>query len=342
MHCVQPADCRLRPATYDDVDAVCDVINAYSLDLLGVGSDLRCNLISTWETPGFSMETDTCVALSAEGVILGYAEVEDTEEPHVILHSWMRVHPTSQKRAVGHALLSWIEERALQSVTKAPKGARVAVRQGMPDLDTDAGALLEDHGFRVVRAFQRMTIDLDAEIREPLWPAGIEIKTLDLEKDLAETVHVIRDTFADHWGHVEKPFEEELAQWNHRFRSDPEFDASLCHLAFAEGSIVAYSLCEATHPEDSAMGVVGVLGVARAWRRRGLALALLNHSFRVFKERGRERVCLGVDATSLTGAHRLYGAAGMVPTRHFNTYEKELRAGRDLTLQALEQKDDES
>lgn len=342
MHYTQSANWSLRSATRDDIAAVCAVIHDYSLNLLGVGMDLKHNVISTWKRPGLNMETDTRVAVSAEGVILGYAEVVDTEEPHVTIHSWMRVHPKSQMHAIGDALLSWIEDRARQSVPLAPEGARVAVTQGMSDVDAFARTLLEDHQFHVVRVFQRMTIELDGTLREPRWPEGIEIRTLDLDEDLTETVHVIRDTFADHWGHVDKPFEEELAQWNHRFRSDPNFDASLCHLAVANGSIVAYSLCEARHPEDPAMGVVGVLGVARDWRRRGLALALLHHSFGVLKERGRERVCLGVDATSLTGAHRLYGAAGMVPTRQFNIYEKELRAGRDLTLQSLDQEDDDS
>jgi hypothetical protein len=47
-------------------------------------------------------------------------------------------------------------------------------------------------------------------------------------------------------------------------------------------------------------------------------------------------VGLGVDATSLTGATRLYEKAGMHVQRKSVTYEKMLRAGRDLTTQTLE------
>ncbi|MEZ4726737.1 MAG: hypothetical protein R3E79_06345 [Caldilineaceae bacterium] len=66
-----------------------------------------------------------------------------------------------------------------------------------------------------------------------------------------------------------------------------------------------------------------------------LALALLHHAFGEFYRRGVKKVGLGVDASSLTGATRLYEKAGMKPFRQYNTYEKELRPGRDLTTRQL-------
>ncbi|MCK5246611.1 GNAT family N-acetyltransferase, partial [Candidatus Bipolaricaulota bacterium] len=99
--------------------------------------------------------------------------------------------------------------------------------------------------------------------------------------------------------------------------------------------IVGFASCDPEFSEDPDMGFVAVLGVRRAWRRKGIALALLHHSFREFQQRGRKRVSLGVDATSLTGAHKLYEAAGMEPTRQINVFEKELRSGIDLSLQTL-------
>ncbi len=39
---------------------------------------------------------------------------------------------------------------------------------------------------------------------------------------------------------------------------------------------------------------------------------------------------LGVDAQNPTGATRLYQKVGMYPASEFVTYEKELRAGRDV------------
>ena len=70
------------------------------------------------------------------------------------------------------------------------------------------------------------------------------------------------------------------------------------------------------------MGWVDTLAVRRPWRRRGLGLALLLHSFRELRARGRERVGLGVDGENTTGAVRLYERAGMHVARRSDTYER--------------------
>jgi ribosomal protein S18 acetylase RimI-like enzyme len=83
------------------------------------------------------------------------------------------------------------------------------------------------------------------------------------------------------------------------------------------------------------MGWVGSLGVLRPWRKRGLGLALLRHSFNEFYRRGKRKVGLGVDAQNLTGALRLYENAGMHVHKAFDQYEKELRPGQELSVQSL-------
>ena len=69
-------------------------------------------------------------------------------------------------------------------------------------------------------------------------------------------------------------------------------------------------------------GWVQGLAVRRPWRRRGLGLALLLHSFRELRARGREHVGLGVDGENTTGAVRLYERAGMHVARRSDTYNK--------------------
>jgi mycothiol synthase len=331
----QQCDWQLRPATMNDLDGVCDVISAYSLDLLGVDADNRKYVVLTWEQPGFALENDTRVAVLPDGRIIGYGEVEDTQAPHVRAGSWLRVHPEYQGIGLEAQLLDWIEQRAMHAVDKAPAHARVTVTQGGPDADKSMQALLHQRGFHITRHFWRMVIDLDSEIPEPRWPEGVTVRTLVLDEDLEAMVHADRDSFCDHWGHVEMPFEDELKQWDHWIRNDPEFDETLTFLAVAGDEIVALASCEPRDTEDNATGHVDVLGVRRAWRRRGIALALLRHAFREFKARGQQRVSLGVDAASLTGAVRLYEAAGMKMSRQFNAFEKELRAGEDLSLRTL-------
>jgi ribosomal protein S18 acetylase RimI-like enzyme len=100
--------------------------------------------------------------------------------------------------------------------------------------------------------------------------------------------------------------------------------------------IAAVCLCRPTSHDDPDMAWVNTLGVRRPWRRQGLALALLHDTFGHFYRDGQKRVGLGVDASSLTGATRLYEKAGMHVSRQYDTYEKELRSGRDLSTQSVE------
>ena len=89
--------------------------------------------------------------------------------------------------------------------------------------------------------------------------------------------------------------------------------------------------------EDSSFAWIDELGVLRPWRRKGIAGALLLQSFGEFHRRGRYKVGLGVDGDSLTGATRLYERAGMRVFQQRDAHEKVLRAGVDLSTQALEE-----
>jgi mycothiol synthase len=89
--------------------------------------------------------------------------------------------------------------------------------------------------------------------------------------------------------------------------------------------------CSGKMVEDPHMGWVNELGVRQSWRRKGLGTALLKTAFYEFYQRGKQRVGLGVDASSLTNATKLYEKAGMHITKQFDTYEMELRAGENLT-----------
>jgi ribosomal protein S18 acetylase RimI-like enzyme len=103
------------------------------------------------------------------------------------------------------------------------------------------------------------------------------------------------------------------------------------------GEIAGINLCRPHSFDDPEMGWVGTLGVLRPWRKRGIGLALLRHSFNEFFRRGYRKVGLGVDAQNLTGALRLYENAGMHVRQAFDQYEKELRAGTEISVQSLQE-----
>jgi ribosomal protein S18 acetylase RimI-like enzyme len=85
------------------------------------------------------------------------------------------------------------------------------------------------------------------------------------------------------------------------------------------------------------MGWVGSLSVRRPWRRKGLAVTLLQHTFAEFQQRGQRKVGLTVDSSSLTGATRVYERAGMQTDQRTAVYSKVLRDGVELSTESLDQ-----
>ncbi len=63
----------------------------------------------------------------------------------------------------------------------------------------------------------------------------------------------------------------------------------------------------------------------------------LQHSFGEFYKRGVRKVNLGIDADSLIGALRLYEKAGMSVHSQFDKYEKEIRTGKEISVQSIEE-----
>ncbi len=63
---------------------------------------------------------------------------------------------------------------------------------------------------------------------------------------------------------------------------------------------------------------------------------MLHHLLGAYWQRNKPNVTLEVDASSLTGAVRLYEKAGMHIDRHWAIYEKELRPGVEVSTTGVE------
>lgn len=325
----------LRPATLADAVAVTDLCNACSIALIGSPTWEEHEFLTDWQDPSVNLETDTLVALTGDGRLVGYADVWD-HEPHVLIYSMGRVHPDFLGQGIGTRLCRWLEERAGRAVERAPEGSRVVLAQSAPVGNASANALLHAMGFQIIRHSYQMRIEMDGPPPEPVLPPGLTIRTMIRHQDEAAILHADREAFRDHWGYVESPFEDQFKGFLHWIENDPHFDPSLWFLAMDGDEIAGLSLCQSHTAEDPNMGFVDSLGVRRPWRRKGLGLALLHHSFGELYRRGKCRVGLGVDAGSLTGATRLYERAGMHVHRQYANYEKELRPGVDLSTQSLQ------
>jgi mycothiol synthase len=202
-------------------------------------------------------------------------------------------------------------------VPEAPEGARVTLYDTISHVNEAAGRVLEGQGYTPARHFWRMRIVMDQPPAAVEWPDGLTIRTFVPGQDDGATFDAMEEAFQDHWGYV--PWR--LETWRQLTIEREDFDPGLWFLAMDGDEIAGGSLCR-SYPDE---GWVNQLGVRRPWRRRGLGLALLRHTFREFYQREQRRVSLEVDSQNTAGATRLYRRAGMCVVRQFDSYEKVLR-----------------
>jgi mycothiol synthase len=193
-----------------------------------------------------------------------------------------------------------------------------AVRAFVQGDDSLMRDVLQADGWKAIRHSFHMRIDLGDEPPEPVWPDGFAPRNIRPGEE-ERVYEANQEAFADHWDFHREPFDV----WR-SFALDHKFDPSLWWLVEDDGEVAAFSLNSWHFSGDPRFGWIGSLGVRRPWRRRGLATALLLHSFRDFRERGATRVGLGVDGQNTTGAVALYESVGMRVVRRNDTYEKTL------------------
>jgi ribosomal protein S18 acetylase RimI-like enzyme len=302
----------LRAPRIEEAASIAELLNTHSQALWGVDSLSAAEVEHWFSIPGIDPADDMRVALEPGGKLIGYADVNDGGNERTRFWLDLRMRPGAGLE-VGHALAESLETRAR---ARAAPGA--LVRGIFAEPDEPARRLFEARGYALVRHSLRMERSLAEEPEEPVWPEGILLATA-TEDDLPRLWAAVQDGFADHWEAEEQPYEDFL-----HWATGPNNDRSLWFLAEDGREIAGTCLCRPNDPGDEEAGYVSSLSVRPPWRRRGLALALLLHSFREFRARGRSRVMLGVDAENTTGAVRLYERAGMHVVRRYDLVDKAL------------------
>jgi len=324
----------LRPTTLDDMFGALALANACSQESMGTDEFTIEDYRNSWGDPARDIATDTRIAETADGTIVGCVELWNNA-PYVSCWIWGCVHPEFRGHGIGTVLMDWAENRARVTLDRAPAGTRVVLEVSTSSFHQPSIDLLSERGFRAVRHRASLLRELAGDLPAPVWPAGIAVRTMQPGEELA-LYRAKNEAFRDHWGHLEAPEQDGFALWQQRRLNDSNYDRSLWFLATDGDEIAGFSLCQQRTSEDPAMGWVNSLGVRRPWRRRGLAEALLYRSFGELGRRGCARVGLDVDVGSLTGAAQLYEKAGMRTFGQTARFQKELRPGTDLATQAIE------
>jgi mycothiol synthase len=284
----------LRPPRDDEFDAMLELMNAHQLAAFGE-ADYTADDLRTWlTTPYVEIDRDIRV-LERDGRLIGYADADPTREEPPLWWCDVKLDPEVGAAEVVAELVAWLEERAVEG----------RLRVWTSEDDTRIVSAFTALGFEPVRHSYRMEIDLAGDPREPVFPADVSVRTA-----TAEDHRAVYDAVVEVWQDTNDPIDETFEEWAHWHVERDSYDPALWFLALAGDELAGFSICR-TDPVDPQAGYVNLLGVRRAWRRQGLGEALLLRSFAAFRQRGLTRGTLGVDASSVTGATRLYERAGM-------------------------------
>jgi mycothiol synthase len=304
-----PPDYGFRAPTPDDLEAVAGLLVADDLHD-GRESVLGAEFLrDEWSRSGFDLATDAWVVVHRGGWVAGYGQA--TREGPGVVGSWGVVHPAHRGRGIGSLLLDRIQQRASELLAGLPSARfRHAVNAG----DRAAAALLQARGLHPVRHFWHMQVELAVGFEPGPTPSGIEIGGIDPAVQLPAVHAILEEAFADQWDHHPEPFD----RWAAQQTRSPSYDPTLWLLATEAGAPVGALTANVARDH----GWVDQLGVLTPARGRGVARALLLHSFAIFARRGLRRVLLNVDAENPTGATKLYERVGMRVVNRWDVWER--------------------
>ncbi len=230
------------------------------------------------------------------------------------IYLWPDVHPRHRASGLGETLMAWGIARAREIAPRFDASRPIPIRSSTPAEDAYRIDLLKRHGLHPLRYFFEMRRDLTAPIADAQLPAGLRMVAWSPGRD-AGAFAAFNESFQDHWDFTPVSPEE----WQRYFTGRESFRGDLSYLVLDGEEVVAISINHYSPEENQRKGVdeawIGDLGVRRAWRKQGVATALLNRSMQTFKAAGITYASLGVDSENPTGALGVYRRVGFEVVR---------------------------
>jgi mycothiol synthase len=289
----------LRAPVPDDDAGVIALLTERDIADFGVPDCTLEDLRDEWSGSDFDLPTDGLI-IEEGGDVVAWAGVRRRGALAV-------VSPRHEGRGIGGRLLAWTEAR--QRERGQPH------RQWVAASNRRAERMLRGAGYQPVRTYSRRVRELDGDLKLPVAPAGVTVRTIDPAAD-AVLVHALDDvSFAglpDYEPHTLVQFREE-----HLDVHDLAPELSL--IALHEDATAGFILARTWEAERA--GYIDILAVHPDHRGRGLGTFLLETAFARFAAADLREAQLGV-ASDNPKALALYERAGMRPRFQIHTYER--------------------
>lgn len=284
--------------------------------------DLHDELLDgSWKDP----DRDSILGLDDEGTAraFGHVELPPGDRRTIRAFCWGGVDPQWRGRGIGRELLAWQERLARARIAAAPHPAPGRILVHVGDHVTPTVRLLERADFARMRVYLELTRPLDGSLP----PVGVQdgLRLVPYDPSLSEQVRLAHnEAFAEHWNSESRSPED----WERRSVGGRYFRPEWSFVVLDGEEVAGYCLTSAYEPDWHAQGYTAgwtdVLGVRHAWRRRGVASALLTATMHRLRADGIDRADLGVDLENTSRALDLYTALGYEEAR------RELAYGKDV------------
>jgi mycothiol synthase len=249
--------------------------------------------------PARDIEVATGGPAERDQVMVGYAHMDapDDAGQDGDITAELVIHPAHRRRGYGTSLLGRVLELA------DGHGVRIWAHGDLPG----TAALASKSGLTRIRALFQLRMALaGAPDTDPVFPAGVTVRTFVPGADEAAWLGVNQRAFAHH---------PEQGSWtikDLRLREEePWFDPDGFFLAERDGRIVGFHWTKVHQPDDGAapIGEVYVVGVDPGQQGGGLGRALTLTGLAHLRRIGLAEVMLYVDEDN-TAAVKMYTALG--------------------------------
>jgi mycothiol synthase len=295
------ADLNFRPYRPGDAAALTALYNAVEQHGGGHPGYIEDETAAVISSIVADPEPDTRLVFSPDGELIAAGVVATPPPGGFRIDAHGGVAPQWRGRGVGREVLGWQIERSREIHRAAGSPDGWVFEASALVADDAAVRLFERFGAKASRYYFEMVAAAKDDPR-PL-PDGLRVQTYEpqFERALFEA-HT--EAFSDHWGYQMRTFD----QWTGFTVRSESFLADLSRLVFDGDELAAYVLSYDDADPDRVY--IGQVGTRRAWRRRGLAGALLSDVLTGSAAIGKGHVYLEVDADSPTGAVGVYESAG--------------------------------
>lgn len=325
-------------ASTDDIPALVELLNAaqqrYGDDLVDTVAQWQADLSS----PRINPQQDVILWHAPDGQLAGVVAVfpsslESTEPPDAFVQ--VQAHPAYDTPALTLHMIKHAEQR-LQVICRERGLPQMTLITGADSRYLARLALLDGLApdYHVQRRYHRMRrplTDADLPLAAPAVPDGFRIVS-DEEQGtgqawLAAWVAMFNDSFVDHYNF----HPTNIAEHQHYIEHNPYYVPAM-NLTLLAPDDTPVAFCYVELDADYAravgeqVGLIGVLGVRRGYRRIGLGRAMLRAGMHCLQEYGASAAMLGVDATNPNEAVQLYTSEGFTITRTYISYKRVVQA----------------